>query len=121
MTSSRNVLVVDEDLDQLQTLCRGLRCLGFCCIPARTAAEALAHLDGTTGQRVDVVVADVTLPGRPGARLVERALALRPALPVLLLAGLVLPREAQALRDQGLPLLRKPFGLVELGAAVEAL
>lgn len=109
------MLVVSEDADQLETLCRGLRVLGMSALPARTAAEASSWLEGG---EVELVLADVTYPGAPGLRVVERAAML--GLPVLLLVGLVLSPEVRALRVGGLTLLRKPFGPDELARAITA-
>lgn len=109
------MLVVSEDSDQLETLCRGLRVLGMSSLPARTAAEAFALLDAG---HVELLLADVTFPGALGARVVERAARL--GLPVLLLTGLVLTDEVRALRAGGLTILRKPFGPEELSRAIGA-
>jgi len=120
MPTRRQVLVVDHEPDQLQTLSRGLLFLGIDCLTARTVAEAVALLGGPAGERVDLLLADLSVRGRLGAQLVERARALRPGLPVLMVAGLALSPEVVTLRARGIPILRKPFTPDQLGRAIEA-
>ncbi|MCC6526380.1 MAG: hypothetical protein IT373_27280 [Polyangiaceae bacterium] len=121
MDEAKSVLLFAAEVDQLETLCRGLSYLGLPCRPARSVAQALAVLGSPEALRIDVMLVDVTASGAVGVGLVARARALRPELSVLLVAGLVLAPEVIALRAQGIPLLRKPFTPEELGRAVEAL
>jgi len=53
------------------------------CGEARSAAEAVATV---TRQQPDLVLADITLPGRNGLELIRDLRALRPKLPVLVLS-----------------------------------
>ena len=115
------VLVVDDEADQLETLRRGLFLLGMDCLTARCFAEAVSQLTGPGGERVDLLLTDLSMPGRSGAELIERARATRPELPVLVVTGLALSPEAMAIRARGIPFLRKPFTPDQLGAAIEAL
>jgi CheY-like chemotaxis protein len=112
MKRNLNVLVVDDEEDQLQTLCRGLLYLGHGCIPARSAREALALL-AARGEAIDVLLVDLSAPGKPGAFVIEPALRSRPALVVLVVTGLAL-----STRARGLPVLRKPFTPEQLGHAI---
>jgi CheY-like chemotaxis protein len=80
---------------------------------AEDAHAALVVLGA--GEAVDVLVSDVVMPGVNGLELRDRALALRPDLPVLFVSGYA---EA-ALCSRGLdvsaiPLLTKPFRPAEL-------
>jgi CheY-like chemotaxis protein len=116
MTARRVALVVDDEADQRETLARGLDC-----VTAGGAAEALAHLEGPGGERIDLLLTDLTMPGRSGAELIERTRLARPGLPVLVITGLALPPEVTALRARGIPILRKPFTPEQLGRAIAAL
>ncbi|MFC7664611.1 hypothetical protein ACFQWF_20600 [Methylorubrum suomiense] len=58
------------------------------------------------------------MPGMTGTELAGRALALDPAPGVLMMTGYA---DAAALPSEGVPVLRKPFALDELRAAVERL
>jgi DNA-binding NtrC family response regulator len=121
METIRDVLVVADQDDQRETLCRGVRYLGMACVSVRTEAEARAVLGGPSGERVDLLLADVTARGASAARLVEDVCARRPDLPVLIVTGLVLSPEAKALRARGVATLRKPFTPQQLGRAIETL
>jgi CheY-like chemotaxis protein len=110
---TKRVLIVDDQADQLATLERGLRLLGFDCVAARGAEEALAEIQ-RDGARIDALLTDLTMPGRSGAALVERVAAMRPDLPILVLTGLVSSPEVLALRARGVPILRKPFTAEQL-------
>jgi DNA-binding NtrC family response regulator len=117
----RKVLVVVDGDDQTQTLRRGLRYVGVACTSVRTAAEARAVLDGPDAERVDLLLADLTAPDLPVARLVEETCTARPDLPVLVVTGLVLSPEVKALRARGVAILRKPFTPQQLFHAIETL
>ena len=121
LPSRKLALVVDSQVDQLQTLCRGLFLLGVQCVPARDTAEAVARLEGPDGALIALLLADLTAPAEPGAELIARARAARPALPVLVITGLALSPEVTAMRAAGIPILRKPFTPDQLGHAIEAL
>lgn len=113
------MLIVDDELDQLETLRRGLTLLDLECVTARSAAEALALLH--TPLSIDVLLTDLTMPGRSGAELLDRARSLRPELPALVLTGLVSSPEVKGLQARGIPILRKPFTAERLADAIEAL
>jgi len=115
------VLVVDDEPDQLETLRRGLFLLGLDCLTARGCDEALAQLTGPGGARVGLLLTDLSMPGRSGAELIERARTARPELPVLVVTGLALSPEVMAVRARGIPILRKPFTPDQLGLAIAAL
>lgn len=65
---------------------------------AASAEEALATFDGTP---CDLVVADVSLPGMDGIRLVERLRARRPGLTALVISGYEEEVYARRAREAG--------------------
>jgi len=94
------VLLVDDD-----TLVRkGLAQLLISCIEgvevteAADATEALSVLDDDA---VDVVVADIRLPGRDGLELLRDIRSLRPTLPVVMLTGYDDPEYVKGALAQG--------------------
>lgn len=115
------VLIVDDEADQLETLRRGLFLLDIDCVTARCAREALAELEQPSGESIDVLLTDLTMPGRSGAQLIELARIVRPSLPALVLTGLASSSEVTALRARGIPILRKPFTAEQLALAIKAL
>ena len=59
-------MIVDDEIDQLQTLRRGLRTMGYAVVTARSTDEALAEIS-RQGEAIDVVLSDYQLPGKNGA------------------------------------------------------
>jgi CheY-like chemotaxis protein len=74
--------------------------LGCETLRARSGTEALRQL--AKDRSIEILVADINMPGLSGTELAERARSFRPELKILLLSG----RETDA---AGFPLLRKPF------------
>jgi two-component system cell cycle sensor histidine kinase/response regulator CckA len=70
------------------------------------------------GTAVDLLLADVVMPGLDGFALASKAKRLRPSLRVLHISGHVDPRRLHGERPHG-RLLRKPFRTRELLAAVK--
>jgi CheY-like chemotaxis protein len=102
---ARRALVVDDDPLVLETVVSMLEELGCETIPARSGTDALGQL--ARDQTVEILVADINMPGLSGVQLAERACAFRPELRVLLLSG----REGDG---RGFPLLQKPFSQPDL-------
>ena len=68
----------------------------------------------TLRETIHLVITDLVMPGVGGREVARWTAAHRPALPVLFISGY--PRtylEAHDLYDAGIPLLRKPFRLLE--------
>ena len=103
------VLVVDDDPAVLRVTAELFRHLGYRVLSAESGYDALAIL--RSGDPVDVLFADLCMPGIDGNRLVEAARALRPALHVILTSGSALPRH----HVQFIP---KPFHIADLVAAL---
>ncbi len=113
------VLLVEDEEDLRQTAAEWLRELGYRVLEAPDGAAALRLLHG--GERVDVLVADMGLPGGLGGRRVaEAARRRRPGLPVLLTTG----RAGAEGAGLGEETIGKPFSLEVLaeriGAALHA-
>lgn len=78
------VLVIDDDEVLLDRVGRALRPAGFQLIGANSAEDGLARIATV---RPDFVVVDTHLSGLDGVAFVERARALAPHVPVLLVSG----------------------------------
>lgn len=83
--ASGRVLVIDDDEVLLNVVGRALRAAGFQVMSATSAEEGLERF---TSLRPDCAVVDVYLPGIDGFAFVERARALAPEVPMLILSGL---------------------------------
>jgi CheY-like chemotaxis protein len=103
------VLVVDDDPAVLRVTAELFRHLGYDVLSAETGYDALDIL--RSGDPIDVLFADLCMPGMDGDRLVEAARALRPALHVIVTSGSALPR-------QHVQFIPKPYHIADLVAAL---
>jgi CheY-like chemotaxis protein len=84
--------------------------LGCETLTARSGRDALGRL--AKERKIDVLVADINMPGLSGVELAQRARSFRPGIQVLLLSG-------QENDGRGFPLLRKPFSQSDLRRVME--
>jgi two-component system chemotaxis sensor kinase CheA len=89
--SSRTVLLVDDSAFFREMLTPVLKAAGYRVTPAASADEAAAII--ASGQKVDILVTDVEMPGKNGFELVEelRAQPRLATLPVIALSSAVTP------------------------------
>ena len=80
------VLLVDDDSIVRNVLALSLEDAGYLVLPADSGATALALL-ASSGERVDIIVLDLTMPSMDGLTLIREAQARRPGLPAVLLTG----------------------------------
>ncbi|HUQ14887.1 MAG TPA: chemotaxis protein CheB [Gemmatimonadales bacterium] len=117
---SETVLVVDDEVLVRAWLCRILETLGYAPLAAGSGTEALALIEG--GAAVDLLVADVVMPGMGGRELGERVAALLPGVPVMFISGFNRDQiVGQGLLDEHASLLRKPFTVEEVAIEVRTL
>jgi CheY-like chemotaxis protein len=106
--------LVDDDPDVRTVAVSMLESSGYEVIEAASGSAALDHL--THGSPIDLMVADVAMPGMNGVELAKIVRHTLPALPVVFMTGYA---EANLLptstRDE---VLRKPFAPGELDAVV---
>lgn len=105
----KKVLVVDDDPVMRDTISRGLFLYGYDYVTASSTWEAIEILKSKVGRSVDLMLADLSEPGKFGMELVQNVLRLRPALPVIVVKGLKSSPTIEALRALGLTILPKPF------------
>ena len=114
------VLLVDDEPAIREALRRYLARSGYLVHPVASAAEALERL-AAPGQRFDLLLTDLTMPGMSGRALVERAHALHPAMRVICMSGYA---EDDALPEPGVVAIdnyiAKPFSLDVLGHLVRS-
>ena len=111
------VLVVEDDSAVRSTAVAMLSELGYDCVEAPDAHQALEFL-ARSKDTVDVLFTDVILPGGMlGRELAERAQALRPDLCVLFTSGYTQNAIVHNGRlDEGVHFVSKPYKKAELGA-----
>jgi PAS domain S-box-containing protein len=110
------VLVVDDDTDVRAFLADSLQSLGYSVIEAEDGEAGLAQLDR---HRPDLILLDYAMPGMNGADVARAARKLRPGLPIVFVTGYAETDQLEAALGPDVPVLRKPFSLAQLAAAVE--
>lgn len=114
---SGRVLVVDDEPLLRRSMCRLMRELGLTPEPACDGKEALQALEL---EPVPVfLITDLQMPGMHGLELVRRAREKFPALPVLVVSGMVTASAQQELQGHRVEVVEKPFAPDELGAALQ--
>jgi CheY-like chemotaxis protein len=103
------ILVVEDDVFILQGLEWVLEDIGHNTLPASDLAGALAHL--VAEQPIDALFVDIRLDTLPygGYEVADRAIRLRPLLPVLYTSGSLLTHDMTERFVPGGRFLRKPY------------
>jgi DNA-binding NtrC family response regulator len=116
METRRKILVVDDESSLLLTLVANLELEGFDVVEADSGEKALALMEG---QKFDLVLSDIRMPGMNGVELFRRVRQKDPEMPVLLMTafafeGLV----EEALTEGAFGVINKPFGIDHLVQAL---
>ncbi|MCZ4561275.1 response regulator transcription factor [Rhodococcus sp. IEGM 1401] len=113
------VLVVDDDVDVLSSLQRGLRLSGFTVITASDGAEALGVVSRSMP---DAIVLDINMPVLDGASVVTALRAMGNDIPICVLSARSSVDDRIAGLESGADdYLTKPFVLAELVARIRAM
>jgi two-component system NtrC family sensor kinase len=107
-------LLVDDDPTVTQLIIDVLNLGGY---DVDTAPNGVAALEKVHGRRYDLILTDLHMPEMDGAGLYRELAKLQthPPQKIIVLTGTAGTSEAHRLvQETGLPLLRKPFNLVEL-------
>lgn len=111
---SRNILVVEDDADVRRVIVECLGLIGYEVTEARNGTEGLAAI---ALSKPDLLVVDYAMPDMTGAEVISKAREMVADLPVILATGYA--DMAAVERLAGKPaILRKPFDINSLGAAV---
>ncbi len=113
--SRTTVLIAEDEPSVREAARRLLQRVGVRVLTARNGVEALDVLNGV--ERVDVLMTDVMMPLMGGPELIRKALAARPALPIIVISGYSEIAESDALAA-GAMILEKPFSADSLIRAV---
>jgi len=110
-----NILVVDDDMVQIESLRRGLRSQGHQVLGALSGAEALRRFTHSNTTKIDLVLSDYLMPGMNGIELLKKIRKNYGPLPVILMTAygdrdLVI----EALRNRCDSFIEKPFTLDQL-------
>jgi len=109
------ILLVDDDPDVRAVAAAMLREAGHTVIEAGSGGAALEHLDDEASH-IDLLIADLAMPGMNGFELARAARQERPDLPILFVTGFA--DMAQSEKSAHGTVLQKPFRADELTAKV---
>jgi len=117
LPSTWGVLLVDDEDEVRAVAAAMLRDAGYSVIEAGSGVAALEHLD-RNDPPIDLLIADMAMPGMSGGELARAARQSRPNLPILFISGFA----ERAMRDDRTleTVLQKPFRAEELSATVAA-
>ena len=111
---SRSILVVEDDADVRRVI---VECLGLIGYSVTEASNGHEGLEAIGRARPDLLVVDYAMPDMTGAEVISRAREMVGNIPVILATGYA--DMAAVERLAGKPaILRKPFDINSLGAAV---
>lgn len=103
MRPRKTILCVDSNEQVLSIRKFMLETRGYRVVAISTAAGALEHLQDALPGSVDLLLADLLLPGMDGNELVRRSKMLHPSLPALLVSGMVSSYDRAGAADAFLP------------------
>jgi PAS domain S-box-containing protein len=118
MGGHETVLIVEDQAEVREYAAAALRAYGYQVMEAANAEEALLVCE-REGERIDLILTDVVMPGLSGRELADRLKTLRPGIKVLFMSGHtddimvhhgVLRKEAE--------FIQKPFGPAQLAMKV---
>jgi DNA-binding NtrC family response regulator len=110
----RTIFVLDDDPDQAEVMAQALTGRGR---RVRAFSDPIRALAALGAERVDLLVADLSMPWIDGKDVVSSAHVRQPELPVILVSGY--PRGAEIAAEERVPFFPKPVDLDALRSAVE--
>ena len=112
------ILIAEDEAAVRVFLLTTLRRAGYTVLEAKDGAEALETL-GASPSPIDLIVSDVVMPRVSGHELSDRARTISPRSKILFISGSIGDEAARrGTLDDGMRVLRKPFGPGELLAEV---
>jgi PAS domain S-box-containing protein len=108
--ANARLLLIDDDAIVREVMAEQMEAAGFVVMPAGSADAALALID--SGETVDLIVSDLSMPDMNGLELIREAQRRRPGLPAVLLTGFASNGAEIAVDGAGsgaFSLLRKPI------------
>ncbi|MDM8522885.1 response regulator [Desulfococcaceae bacterium HSG8] len=118
MNSKGKLLLADDEPDFTEFVKWQLENLSYTVHTASSGAEALDIL--STGEPVDILLADIRMPGMDGIELIRRAIELCPDLQCIVMTGHGgIETAVEAMKLGAINYLRKPVGVDELDMAIQ--
>ena len=117
---SETLLLVEDNNSVRRSLLAALRHSGFRVLEASGGAEALRIIE-QPGQRIDLMITDLVMPGMNGRQLMEHAHELRAEMPVLFISGYTDDPRTRELIAEHVEFLQKPFSPATLARRVRTI
>jgi len=118
MTSSRTVLLVDDEEVVLDVGVQMLQHFGYAVLPAANGQEAL-QIYAENKEKIDLVILDMVMPDMGGRAVYDRLKQCNSEVKVLLSSGYSLSGEASEIMKSGCNgFIQKPFNIRELTAQI---
>jgi two-component system response regulator AtoC len=112
MNQSAQIMIVDDEPNMIKVLGSLLRREGYEVLEASEGRSALTAMEDNY---IDVLVADLRMPGMDGMSLLQKAVEARPDLPVIILtAHGTIDLAVEALKKGAFDFITKPFEWSEL-------
>ncbi|MDY7031166.1 MAG: response regulator [Thermodesulfobacteriota bacterium] len=117
MDPKGNILIVDDEPDFLEVVKWQLKKLDYLVETSLSGEEALEIL---SGRDIQVLIADIRMPGIDGIELIRQALQLKPDLQCIVITGHGgIETAVEAMKLGAISYLRKPVGVDELDVAIQ--
>jgi len=121
LTGSETVLFAEDDSAVRNATTGFLRSVGYAVLEARDGAEAIQIAEQHPGT-IDLMIADVVMPGMSGCQAAEEARKLHPEMKVLYVSGYAdRTLEKHGIRNDTSAFLQKPYTLKMLGWKLRSL
>ncbi|WP_147535198.1 response regulator transcription factor [Bacillus marasmi] len=118
MDQQINILVIEDDNDINQLLCRIIKKSNYLSQPVYSGTEALIYLEK---QKWDLVLLDLMLPGLSGEELLEKITSMGTTPVIIISAKDVQQTKIDCLRTGADDFITKPFDVEEVSARIDAL
>lgn len=116
-----NIMIVDDNVEALKLIERGLKIAGHTAVKASSAMEALSVLNSGE-EKIDLILTDYAMPETNGLELLKKIKKIHPELPVVMMTAYSEKRMViDAMRSNCNGFLEKPFGYEELMGEIERL
>lgn len=107
--SPATILVIEDNLPQLHMIDQVLRTAGYRVLLASDGHEAAKHWDREAAI-IDLMLADIAIPGLSGPELAREFRSIRPDLKVMIISGSDDPAVLESIKGNGASVfLAKPF------------
>ncbi|MGQ9603587.1 MAG: ATP-binding protein [bacterium] len=121
MRGNRERILIVEDEEQIRDLlCRALRENNYTVFQAASADEAIKLFQDRKGE-IDLLLSDVVLTDKSGVDLAERLLSLKSSLSIVMMSGYADGKcEWPRIQRLGFRFIHKPFGIADLLRSIRA-